>query len=449
MNNLWTDKYKPTSFNQIIGNTTKVKQINEFFENFKNPKSKKILLLSGPPGIGKTTIANLALKKYGYLTIEFNSSTIRGPKQIRNVFQKVFEFRSVIDIFTKGQSPTGIIMDEIDTLCFGGDKGGMAEFLSIIKSRKKKDEYDINNPIICTYNHFSDKKLTELKGMAVEVKMTKPTNYELSKFANKIIKEEGLKVSEDILPVVINHSMGDIRRLLNILYTIKIKDVEITEEDIEDILDSFDKKNIDPEIFNITHNIFSNKLTDEQLLAYYDSDRLLYPMMLHQNYVNNIYNRDVEYGEKVELIKECAEAFVENDIYQTRIYENQLWEIADNTSLILCKVINKLSEIKRPITKKDKSEYTVLLNRISFFYTNKKFINGLDAELGLNMDFYDMYYLSELLAHYTFNKTIDKDKINDILGKYNISKDKLDMLFRVNRFYNDKRKFTAKMKKTI
>ena len=154
---LWAEKYRPTNLNEMIGNQMKIKTIDDWIKKFKDSKSKKILLISGPPGVGKTTLAHIILKKYTYHPIEFNSSDIRGSKNIKETIGRILDYRSVLDMFHHGKLPNAIIMDEIDTLCSGGDKGGMAEFLTIVK-KKIKDGNSIENPIICTYNDFSDKK---------------------------------------------------------------------------------------------------------------------------------------------------------------------------------------------------------------------------------------------------------------------------------------------------
>jgi len=450
---LWTDKYKPKSLNEMIGNSMKLKMIDDWFKNFKEPKAKKILLLSGPPGIGKTTAANLALKEYGYNIIEFNASSIRGPKNIRDIFNKVLGYKSVVDMFKGGTMPTGIVMDEIDTLCVGGDKGGMTEFLSIIKGRKNKNEFNINNPIICTYNEFSDKKLTELKNLSVEIKMTKPNNNNMMEIIEKIEKNENLDIEDDAKIILIKHAMGDIRRLINILYNIFIvyKGQTITYEIVEIAIETFIKKDVDIQIFEATHNILNKKLSPDEILNYYDNDRLLLPMMLHENYIQSIYNRDISEEEKFKKVLECADALMENDIYQTAIYENQNWEIADTMALKYCLKINEIGQMKKFAAKNDKINYTVLLNKISFYHTNKKLINTLSGKLDVNLSFDDMYFLSENIAYHIFNKNGNKKKLKEIMKQYNLTVDNIDLLLRINKLNNVdiKKKYTAKIKKEI
>lgn len=449
---LWTQKYMPKHFDDLIGNQNKLQTIEDWIKNFHQPKAKKILLLSGPPGIGKTLTAHLILEKYNYKVVEYNASSIRGPKNIKEIFSNILGYNSIVDIFKK--TPTGVIMDEIDTLCYGGDKGGMGEFLNIIKKKKKKDgSFDINNPIICTYNQFTDKKLTDLKNLSIEVKMNKPTNNDLEIILDNIINSEKLKIDIFAKQMLIKHSMGDIRRMINIIYDIYIsygKEMNITMDILENVINIFMKKNIDPQIFDSTYNIFNSQdKTLRELIEYYDADKLLFPMMVHENYIGCIYNRNIE--DKFPIILECIDALIDNDIYQTKMYENQNWSMLDNAAILFCGKINKIAKIDKPITIMDKINYTTLLNKISLYHTNKKLINSLNNKLGINLSLDELYFLSELISYHLFNKNGKKEKVLELLKQHNLKVDDVDLLLKINKFSNNdpKKKYTTKIKKNL
>ena len=169
-NNLWNEKYKPKNLRNLIFNKKKIKEIKKWIENFINkvPNTKKVLLISGEPGLGKTTTAHLLLEQYGFDVIEHNSSDIRGKKNMLTVLKRSIEYTNIVDIFNNNKKKIGIIMDEIDNLCMGGaDRGGFSTFLNIKKEdidfvnnkNKTKKKIIIYNPIICTYNNFNDKNL--------------------------------------------------------------------------------------------------------------------------------------------------------------------------------------------------------------------------------------------------------------------------------------------------
>ena len=54
---LWTDKYRPQSLDEVVGNNKEKKIIQAWVDNWKAGNPQQPLLLVGPPGIGKTTFA--------------------------------------------------------------------------------------------------------------------------------------------------------------------------------------------------------------------------------------------------------------------------------------------------------------------------------------------------------------------------------------------------------
>ena len=56
---LWTEKYRPKTFSEVIGNGKEKKEIQAWLDGWKNGIPQPALLLVGPPGTGKTTMANL------------------------------------------------------------------------------------------------------------------------------------------------------------------------------------------------------------------------------------------------------------------------------------------------------------------------------------------------------------------------------------------------------
>src|SRR3989344_5054112 len=82
---IWIEKFRPRRFDDIIGQEIIVKRIKAFVENKNIPH----LLLAGPPGVGKSTIALVIARElfgenWRQNFLELNASDSRGIDTIRS-----------------------------------------------------------------------------------------------------------------------------------------------------------------------------------------------------------------------------------------------------------------------------------------------------------------------------------------------------------------------------
>lgn len=95
-----------------------------------------MLLISGPPGLGKTTLAHIVAKQAGYNVFEINARYMRSPEEPLCVGSYAFPFSDarsgqIVDDrirpalesgATVGSSkPTLLVVDEIDGATGGSD----------------------------------------------------------------------------------------------------------------------------------------------------------------------------------------------------------------------------------------------------------------------------------------------------------------------------------------
>ena len=102
---MWSEKYRPKNILDLIGNEDARNSFVEWLTKWK--KGTKPILLVGPPGIGKTTLANLAAKQFDYDLISLNASDVRSKKNIQEILRPVLGNETIFG------TPM-IFIDEVD-----------------------------------------------------------------------------------------------------------------------------------------------------------------------------------------------------------------------------------------------------------------------------------------------------------------------------------------------
>jgi replication factor C subunit 1 len=205
---LWTDQYAPQSIHDIIGHGEIVRNLQGWFTKWEAaaggaaaPEDHGVLL-SGPPGIGKTTLAHLVSKAAGYDVIEFNASDCRSAKQMKELFENAVRSGVV------GRRRV-IIMDEVDGMS-SGDRGGVGELAALIRVS--------SFPIICIANDRSTPKMKPIVNVCLDLKCSRPTKTVIARaIYERIVKPKHLTIGLDDLERMCEGGGNDIRQIVNSL----------------------------------------------------------------------------------------------------------------------------------------------------------------------------------------------------------------------------------------
>jgi BRCT domain type II-containing protein/nucleoside-triphosphatase THEP1 len=206
INALWADKYAPSNSREILGNGDSVNKLFNWLRNwehqFNDPKKKpksisgpngpwKAALLSGPPGIGKTTTATLVAQESNRDVIELNASDARSKKALTEALGDLsgthaFNFGNTDVSKQNGTAKKRcIIMDEVDGMG-AGDRSGISELIQMIKKAKV--------PIICICNDRSSQKIRSLVQYCMDLRYRRPTKNIIAKRAVEVGRLEGMTV---------------------------------------------------------------------------------------------------------------------------------------------------------------------------------------------------------------------------------------------------------------
>uniref|UniRef100_A0A8C1VSX0 Chromosome transmission fidelity protein 18 homolog n=1 Tax=Cyprinus carpio TaxID=7962 RepID=A0A8C1VSX0_CYPCA len=193
-------------------------------DQYKRPKFK-VALLSGPPGLGKTTLAHIIAKHAGYNVVEINASDDRSAELFQKRIDTATQMKSVLGA---NEKPNCLIIDEIDgapaaainillaTLNRKDSKEGEESGVNALKKKKKKQSV-LLRPIICICNDLYVPALRPLRQQAFLLAFPQTLPSRLAQRLAEITRRQGMKADTGTLMALCEKTDNDIRSCINTL----------------------------------------------------------------------------------------------------------------------------------------------------------------------------------------------------------------------------------------
>jgi replication factor C small subunit len=199
---MWAEKYRPKSLNQIINQ----KEIVNRLDSFAHAKNIPHCIFAGPPGTGKTTAA-LCLARDLYGTdyrehlMELNASDERGIKIVRETVKTFARTRSI------GEIPFKIlILDEADNMTSDAQQA----------LRRTMERFTETCRFIMIAN-YSGKIIEPLQSRCAPFRFSYMSMEDQNSYLKNIIEKEEIKILPEGYDAIFDVSGGDLRRATNTL----------------------------------------------------------------------------------------------------------------------------------------------------------------------------------------------------------------------------------------
>lgn len=220
---IWTEKYRPATFDEMVGQDDIIKRVKSLTNAMNIPH----LLFAGPAGVGKSTLALVVVKelfgsswKENYL--ELNASDERGIDVVREKVKDFARTKAISKIPFKV-----IFLDEADALTPEAQNA----------LRRTMENYTANCRFILSCN-YSSRIIDPIQSRCAIFRFRLLEKKDIEKIVKRISDGEKLELEQRSIETLFEVSEGDCRRVINLLQTTGSISNIITPDLIETIVPS-------------------------------------------------------------------------------------------------------------------------------------------------------------------------------------------------------------------
>ncbi|XP_068736533.1 replication factor C subunit 1-like [Montipora capricornis] len=458
---MWVDKYRPRSIKQIIGqqgdksnmrklmnwlrdwdqNRKKPPSKSSFFKKDQDGSSLKAALLSGSPGVGKTTTATLVCEELGFSYVEMNASDTRNKKTLEEHISQSLSNKTM-DGFLSGQKTDPekhvLIMDEVDGMAGNEDRGGMQELISLIKNSKI--------PIICMCNDRNSQKIRSLANYCFDLRFQRPRVDQIKGAMMSIAFKEGLKIPPQAMEQIILGANQDVRQVLHnmCMWTAKEKSLNYDQAKADA---AKAQKDIKMGPFDAVRKLLSgaesSKMNCNDKSDLFFCDYSMMPLFVQENYLM------VEPGEgrgnikkTLTLVNQTADSISDGDLVGRLIREKGNWSLLPMQAVFSCVIPSGLicggmgQKIEFPQWL-GKNSKRGRLDRILQELQSHMRLSTSSSKLSMNLDYIPhlrKVLTTPLMTQETSEISSGVSRVIQVMADYDLTREDWDSVIEVSQF---------------
>jgi replication factor C subunit 2/4 len=219
----WVEKYRPRVLDDVVGNRAAVERLRIIARQGNIPN----LILTGPPGIGKTTsllclCRELLGDQVKEAVIELNASDERGIDVVRQDI-KSFAKRHVN---LPPNRHKVVLLDEADSMTDAAQQA----------MRRIMEKFSNTTRFVFACN-MSDKVIEPLQSRCAIVRFTRVEEGEVAMRLNQICAAESIEFTSDGIAALSVLSDGDLRSAVNGLQATALRFGFVNQENVQETVD--------------------------------------------------------------------------------------------------------------------------------------------------------------------------------------------------------------------
>jgi replication factor C large subunit len=216
---MWSEKHRPKLVQEMVGNEDARLAALKWISGWVS--GSKPLLLVGPPGSGKTTLAHVLARQFDYDLVEMNASDTRNKDALRARIMPILQ--NTANLLGR---KIMLFLDEVDGISGREDSGGLDTLVDLMK--------EPTVPVIMAANEKST-KIKDLAKVCKTVEFSPVPPRLLLLFLDHVLQSEGVKLGPGDRISIVNNSRGDIRSMLNSAQSRAAGYTTVSNKDIVDI----------------------------------------------------------------------------------------------------------------------------------------------------------------------------------------------------------------------